>query len=357
MPHKILHIAPFNTSNVPMTLVRAERSLGYHSRLLTLARDVRGYEEDICLELPFLDFAGTRFVKKFVSDPAKLRVDAVSRVPEKIPLEWHPHGFLEKKLVAVRERIWESKIRTAIREFQLEDFDVYQLDGGLEFYRDGRFISARKKEGKKIICCYVGSDLRTRGVLPYIDETADLNVTVEFDHLALHPDIHHVFFPFEVEGWKARRIEGHSPLLIGHAPTNRLAKKSEVIISVVQSLASEYEVKLSLIENLAYDEAIARKRQCDIFIDQLGDLGYGINALESLAMGIPTCTCLAEGFAAVCPDHPFIEVDELTLRDKLSELIESFALRKDLGRRGREWLAKNHDSVRVVKKIHGLAGL
>ncbi len=357
MPHKILHIAPFNTSDVPMTLVRAERALGFHSRLLTLGRDRRGYDEDICLQLPFLDFFGTRIVKKLVSDPAKLRVDAASRPPETIPREWHPHGIMERSLVVFRERFWRPNIRRAIKKYHLDQFDLYQLDGGLEFFRDGRFVAARKAEGKKIICCYMGSDLRTRGVLPYIDETADLHITVEFDHLKLHPDIHHVFFPFEMERIALKQLEERSPLFIGHAPTNRRAKRSDIIISAVQSLSLDFDVRLRLIENVSYREAIAQKRQCDIFIDQLGDLGYGINSLESLAMGIPTCTCLAEGFTDVCPEHPFIEVNERNLREKLVKLITDFNLRKAMGLRGREWLAKHHDSVQVVKNIHSLAGL
>ena len=66
---RILHLAPFNTSGVPITLVRAEREVGFESRLITLGRDSRNYEEDICLDLPFLDFIGTRLAKKLFSNP------------------------------------------------------------------------------------------------------------------------------------------------------------------------------------------------------------------------------------------------------------------------------------------------
>ena len=357
MPLKILHIAPFNTSDVPMTLVRAERALGHTSRLITLSRDRRGYEEDICLELPFLDFVGTRFIKKIVSHPDKLNVDSVAHVPKKIPHEWHPNGIVEKILVRFREQLWSKKVNKVIAEYNLNKYDVYQLDSGLEFTRDGRFIKERKREGKKIICCYNGSDLRTRGVLPNIDKNSDLNVTVEIDHVHLHPDIHHVFFPFELERFKTLPTIEREHLKIGHAPTNRKAKKSDIIIPIIQSLSAEYNIELVLIENLPFNEAINRKSQCDIFVDQLGDLGYGINSLEALAMAIPTCSCLAAGFTKICPDHPFIEVNENNLRDKLIHLINNFELRRTLSKKGRKWLEKYHDSRQVVKKIHKLAGL
>ena len=74
-------------------------------------------------------------------------------------------------------------------------------------------------------------------------------------------------------------------------------------------------------------------------------------------MGIPTCSCLAEGFIDSCPDHPFIEVNESTLKGKLQKLVSNFQFRREMGLRGREWVAKYHDSKRVVKNIHALAGL
>ncbi|MDZ7272303.1 MAG: glycosyltransferase [candidate division KSB1 bacterium] len=357
MPLRILHIAPFNTSDVPMTLVRAERAMGHYSRLVTLGRDPRCFEEDICLELPLLDWWGTRLAKRLFSDPERLRVDNVARVPEQLPPTWRPHGPVERMLVRLREALWSPAIRRAVRRHRLADFDVYQLDGGLEFTRDGRFIAQRKKEGKRIICCYTGSDLRTRGVIPAVDALADVRVTVEFDHLRLHPSIHHVFFPFEVERFEPRRERRPGPLRIGHAPTNRKAKGSDVIIPVLVALQEEWGVEMVLIEKLPYAEALRRKAECDIFVDQLGDLGYGINSLEALAMGIPVCSCLAPGFAERYPDHPFVVVDAGNLRQELVRLINDAGLRQRLGAAGRAWVLRYHDSRRVAAHIHRLAGL
>ena len=354
---KILHIAPFNTSGVPGELVRAERLLGYDSQLVTLARDRRGYGEDICLDLPWIDFPVTALVKRFVSAKEKLVVDNVARIPEHIPIEWRPNNIAEAWLVKLRDRVWSPKVHRAIDKYGLLDFDVYQLDGGLGFFRDARIILKIKHLGKKIICCYTGSDLRTRGVIPQIDAISDLNVTVEFDHLRLHPNIRHVFFPFDVSKFKIRIQRDSGKIKIGHAPTARKAKGSEVIIPAIQSLQSEFRVELVLIENLSYDEAIARKSECDIFVDQIGDLGYGINSLESLAMGIPTCSCLAAGFAEKYPHHPFVEINGENLHDKLIELINYRELRIQKGKQGREWVEKYHDSVKTVQKIHKLAGL
>ncbi|MGH7598661.1 MAG: glycosyltransferase [bacterium] len=352
--HRILHLAPFNTSGVPITLVRAERELGFESRLITLGRDPRGYEEDVCLDLPFLDFAGTRWAKKIFSNPARLRVTNVRRTPTKIPPTWTPHSLPERWLVMFRETIWQKKIAQAMAEVDFWNFDLYQLEGGLEFFRDGRTIFELKKRGKKILCLYTGSDLRTRGIIPAIDEVADLHLTFELDHLALYPRLEHVFFPLDICRFTPVPSNTSNRIVIGHAPTNRAAKGSDTIIAVVQSLMNEFPLELELIEGLPHDEALRRKTRCDIFIDQIGDLGYGINAIETLAMGICTCTSLVAGFAEKYPDHPFVEINADNLHERLIGLCRHPEERQKLQQSGREWVKKMHDAQQVVRRIHEL---
>lgn len=351
---RILHIAPINFAGVPITFVNAERQLGFESRLITLRKHPRHYEEDICLKLPFLNFPGFTFFKKMIG--GKKRVTVTNKAPDisKIPIKWRPNK-LEKRLINFRELIWQPKIKHALKKIEVEKFDIIQLDGGIGFYRNGRDIIDLKQLGKKIICCYTGSDLRTRGVIPQIDVVSDLNVTVEFDHLKLHPNMHHVFFPFEASKFKIASPQDESKIYIGHAPTNRAAKGSDKIIAIVRELEKTYPTELILIENLPYDQAIQKKAECHIFIDQIGDLGYGISGLESLAMGIPTCSCLAPGFDDLYPDNPFIVIDEKTLASRLIHLIKDRELRIKKGREGREWVKKFHDPVQVVKQIHHLA--
>ena len=353
----ILHIAPMNTSGVPGQFVLAELKLGFSSRLVPLFRDRRSYFEDICLDLPFIDFAGTKWIKRHISAPEKLSVTNIARVPEQIPVVWQPHSMAEKLLVRLRDFLWRPKIQRAIRKFALDRFDVYQLDGGLDFYRHSGFIKRQKALGKKIICCYTGSDLRTRGVIPAIDALSDLNVTVEFDHLRLHPQIHHVFFPFDADKFQPQPRRTQGKIRISHAPTSWQAKGSHIIVPILQELAKSHAVEIVLIENLPYAQAIQRKQTCDIFVDQIGDLGYGINSLEALAMTIPTCSCLAPGFAEAYPDHPFVDVNAENLRFELLRLIENPDLRQRYGAAGRAWVQKYHDAGNSVIAIHRLAGM
>jgi len=199
--------------------------------------------------------------------------------------------------------------------------------------------------------------LRTRGAIPQIDSLSDLNVTLEFDHLKLHPNINHVFFPFDVNQYQIRPELKSKILKIGHAPTNRRAKGSDKIIAAVKEIQSGHPVELVLIENLSHQESLNRKSECHIFVDQIGNLGYGLNSLEALAMGIPTCSCLAPGFVEKYPEHPFVVIDEYKIKDQLVALISDGNLRRDLSKRGRLWVQKYHDAQNVVKGIHKLAEL
>ncbi len=338
-----------------MTFVKAERELGHYSRLVTLGPNTQKREEDVCLQLPFLDSPLTRWAKQAVTPQERLHVSNQLIIPDPIPLQWKPGGWMERDLITLREKMWERKITATIRDLDFFSFDLMQLDGGMEFYRDGRLVRAFKEKKKKVICCYTGSDLRTRGVIPEIDRLSDLNVTVEIDHLLLHPHIVHVPFPLDLARFPFRAPSDTKPVLIGHAPTNRKAKGTDTIISVLEKMKGTYPVELVLIEGLPFDDAIAMKRRCHLFIDQIGDLGYGINAIEALAMGIPTLTSLAPGFKSLFPNFPFLEVDSHTMESILIQAVSSFAFRERKAREGRKWVEGVHDATSVVQRIHRLA--
>ncbi|MDI6740291.1 MAG: hypothetical protein QME74_07995, partial [Candidatus Edwardsbacteria bacterium] len=184
---RILHIAPHNTAGVPIAFVRAERALGHDSRLLTLDRDWRGYEEDICLDLPLWDPTLTGVFKRLLYPRRGLAQRTNRSRSSQKPPAWKPANGLVAVLVKLRDAMIRPAIARTIRKHELDSFDRCQLDGGHGFLKYDDIIPAWHAKGKKVICCYLGSDLRTRGVMPGIDEISDCNITLEWDHLDLHP--------------------------------------------------------------------------------------------------------------------------------------------------------------------------
>lgn len=351
---KILHIAPFNTANVPLTLVQAEQKLGFESRLVTLSPHQFRFEEDICLNLPLLNMSWFKRFRQLIGRSSDISVFDMVPGNKPVPVIWKPKNLLEKQLFSLRDRLWQPLIVKAFEKHRLDEFDIYQLDGGLGFLRSGKFIKDLYAKGKKIICCYLGSDLRRRGIIPGIDSISSVNITVEYDLQKWYPGIHYVPFPFESDNVGEADYSNESPVRIGHAPSNRLAKGSDIIIRAILDLKKSESVELVLIEGLEHRQALNRKRKCHIFVDQIGPLGYGINTLESLAMGIPVCSSLAEGFEIMFPDHPVTEITPETIVTVLRNLIHNPELRRKKAEAGKAWVRKVHDAQQVVRKIHDL---
>jgi hypothetical protein len=113
-------------------------------------------------------------------------------------------------------------------------------------------------------------------------------------------------------------------------------------------------VHLELIENVTHAEALQRKSGCDIFIDNISELGYGVNAIEALALGICTCTSLMPEFLALYPDHPFVEINFENVQEQLRRLCTHTDQRQALGQRGRVWAEKHYAATQVVRRIHEL---
>jgi hypothetical protein len=347
---RILHIAPEHYTGTLMTFVRTHRKLGNESRLVTLYRSWSGYGEDLCLDLPLVgNGAWLRGVKRLLRGRGRPTVfDGTIR-------RWGPSNRLERTLFRLRDGLWSPRIENAIARHGLLDFDIYHFESGLDLYRDARFMRRLKGMGKRIVCFYHGQDLRNRGLIPEVDRLSDLNLTCEFDLRQALPGIRYIFLPFEVDAFRPREGENER-LRVCHAPTNRAFKGTDRVMAVGRRLERTCGIEFVLIENRSHEEALRMKAECDLAIDQIadGNLGYGVNSLENLALGIPTCTWLSPAYEAFLGDHPFVNASPEDLQTKLEGLIRSFQTRRDTARRGREWVERTHGATSVVRRLYGL---
>jgi len=253
----------------------------------------------------------------------------------------------------MRDAIWEGRIRPKLQDLDIATHDILFLDGGAGFLRSGKIVRELKSLGLTIVVCYCGSDLRTRGMIPDVDEIADFRFTFEFDHTLLRSDLTFLYFPFELVGFDKNNAAsfGSGKVRIGHAPTSRAAKGTEKILMQLDILEKSHNIEVVLIEGMPHLEALSLKATCDIFIDTVGELGYGINSLEALAMGIPTAVQILPDFEAVLGEHPFINVTETNIAGKLLPFLESGELRKATGEKGKAWVAHRHNPVEVSRQI------
>ncbi|MEN8208600.1 MAG: glycosyltransferase, partial [Candidatus Fermentibacteria bacterium] len=265
---------------------------------------------------------------------------------------WSPSPS-ESLMLRFRDMVWKPIINRAAAEYGLWDFDIYHFEGGMSFYRDGRDIIDLKNAGKKIVSYYHGLDLRMRGAIRPVWEVTDLHITCEFDLYQRYPEVDYLFLPFDQNAMPpASPFPGK--VRICHAPRIRSVKGTEEIISAVESLSKDIPVELVLIENMTNAEALRMKASCHIAIDQVasGDMGYGVNSLESLSMGIATVTNLSRSYQEFIPDHPFFLTTPDTLKRDLRELVLDRELREKHAAAGPSWINRKHHWLSVAEELH-----
>ena len=210
---------------------------------------------------------------------------------------------------------------------------------------------------KKIVNCYYGDDLRTRGIVKEMDELSDLNLTFEYDHTLRHPNVNFLFFPFDNSDIKYitdDEYKSSKVLRVIHSPTHRFIKGTHEVIAAIEKVKKSRDIEFVLVENISREEVIKIKRTCHIAIDQIGNrggTGYGINSLETLSMGLPTITDMNCGMDTWLPENPFIVAGKDNLAEKLIGLLDSEELRMKKRNQSRKWVEKYHSYAAVFEKL------
>ena len=156
--------------------------------------------------------------------------------------------------------------------------------------------------------------------------------------------------------------------LVGHSPSMkaRYAQKgTDFILDVFDRNAVHYD----LITDLSYDEALQRKSQLDVFVDQVASHdrfpkttwhgGIGKSGLEAMALG---CAVVTSGTLADTEPHmpmpPVLMTDRDRFEDDLRALLADPDRIARMGREGRAWFeahATPEAQVRQILKNTGFA--
>ncbi|WP_404405211.1 glycosyltransferase family 1 protein [Jeotgalibacillus malaysiensis] len=142
-----------------------------------------------------------------------------------------------------------------------------------------------------------------------------------------------------------------SEIIIVHAPSKRGKKGTEFLIEAIKNLENNYNIKLILIENVSYKEALKIYEKADIIVDQLLIGTYGMFSIEAMALGKPVITYLREDLVASFPnDLPIYNSNIFNIEKDLELLIKNPDLRYEIGVKCRKYVEKYHDSDKLAKK-------
>jgi len=185
---------------------------------------------------------------------------------------------------------------------------------------------------------------------------------------ALNPDLLHVlppgseFLPYShisLSDWTPVYTQMEErPLRIGHAPTHRGVKGSDLIMDAVQNLKQEgLQFEFVLIEGISNQEAKEIYTTIDVLIDQLYAGWYGGVAVEAMALGKPVLAYIREKDLDFLPQQmrdelPVINVTPDTIESKLRHILNMprYELLQ-LAQRSRSYVEHWHDPITIAQRV------
>lgn len=213
-------------------------------------------------------------------------------------------------------------------------------------------------EGKGLVLHHHGTYLRDHApaLRGWAAEHRAVQLVATIDLLADAPEATWLPSPVDVpamEGLRRTEYRRGDRLRLAHAPTDRSLKGTAGYLAALGRLGNR--VESDLIEGVDWPTCLRRKAAADIFFDQVG-YGYGMNALEAWAMGLPVLsgtndwriTRLIRNTVGYLPYHPASDAD---IAERLAELVDDPRLRRWSAERGNAYVRDFHDEPRVVERL------
>jgi len=172
------------------------------------------------------------------------------------------------------------------------------------------------------------------------------------------------FLPYTVPNWY-EEIEKPSfsirrKLRIVHAPTNREAKGSEIILKALHNLESKFPnaIETVLVEGKSHTEATAIYKNADLIVDQILIGWYGGLAVEVMRMGKPVAVYIREEDLHFIPqgmrkdiDDAFIRIQPNTIEEVLTKYISDRKALREKAENAYDYVYKWHDPVKIALQV------
>ena len=185
---------------------------------------------------------------------------------------------------------------------------------------------------------------------------------------ALNPDLLHVlpgtaeFLPYShisLYEWEPVYTQLQKrPLRIGHAPSHRAIKGTDLLLDAVESLKlGGFEFELVLVEGKSNTEAREIYKTVDVLVDQLFAGWYGGLAVEAMALGKPVVAYIRQGDLHFIPELmrselPIIQAEPSTIRDVLERILKTpRAELVEKARDSRAYVERWHDPIAIARRI------
>jgi glycosyltransferase involved in cell wall biosynthesis len=235
----------------------------------------------------------------------------------------------------------------------LPQTDLFHFYFGLTLLPPSLQFPLLRATRRKSVFHYLGSDIRGKAPAELTDgKRADAEIVGSYPALRWVPEAHVVPPGLELGRFTLVPPSDRERPLVVHAPSSREKKGTRYVIEACAQLP----VELEIVEGLPHDQARQRYERADIVVDQLRVGWHGVFALEAMALGKPVVAHLdedaversAQGYGVRIPIVP---ARPDTLVEALRPLVESPALRREIGRSSRDYVEQVHDIDRIAERL------
>jgi len=218
--------------------------------------------------------------------------------------------------------------------------------------------------------CYAG--MCNSGKLDQIRRKKIARFAKYADHIfAVNPDLlwflppeKSSFLPYTVASWfeetEKPSLLTRKKLRIVHAPTNRAAKGSNIILGSLRRIEKSFpnDIEIVLVEGKPHSDALAIYREADLVIDQILGGWYGGLAVEVMRMGKPVAVYIREEDLHFIPsdmrkdlNDAFIRIQPNTIDDVLTQFIMDRKSLREKAENAYEYVHRWHDPIKVALQV------
>jgi hypothetical protein len=186
------------------------------------------------------------------------------------------------------------------------------------------------------------------------DRQAALRLVSNLELLQYGTDLHWLPNPMPVAEYRRLR-KGYVPgpvFRLGHSPSRRLRKATDVLIAVVKELQKQgLKIELVLMEGMRHEQVIRTKATCDALFDSFS-LGIQCSGLEAAAMEMPVIagdSHVAKEYRERLGAVPYTYANEANeLKDVIERLVTDQDYRQAEAARVSTYCVTFHDEAAVA---------
>lgn len=262
----------------------------------------------------------------------------------------------------------------------MSEFDIFHFHFGTSLTLDYSDLHVLKEFDKKVVMNHWGSDVRMYSKAKEMNHYANVKdmdeegIKRKLNFLSKHIS-HCIVADYELYEYvknyyenvhivpQAIDINKYNPIikedekcnkkmLIVHAPTSPEIKGTQYILKAIEELKLKYNFDFKLIQGMSHDEAKKIYQKADLIIDQILIGGYGLLAIEAMAMEKPVICWISDYMKEKYPrEIPIICANPENIKEKIEYAIKNKELLQVIGRKGRKYIKSYHDSNKVCSQL------